>query len=449
MRFGTDGVRGRAHSELTEAMASDLGRAIARVFFGMPVVIGGDSRESSPAFISAVSNGLLAGGSKVETLGVVPTPVVAAEAARTGAVGVVISASHNPYYDNGIKVFGPGGVKLSTAVEAEIEAEWHSTIESDGFGTTQGLTVMADGFELRRRYLDRIAAAIEHRSLNGMRVVIDAANGAASEFVGDVFSSVGADVIVINADPDGTNINDDCGATHTAGLQSAVRSYGADVGLALDGDADRLIAVDHDGNVVDGDRVIAILATDMRSRGTLVDDTVVVTVMTNLGFHRAMNELGINVVETPVGDRHVLEALVDGGFALGGEQSGHIIIPAHATTGDGMLTGVVLLDAVARSGRSLAELSATAMRSYPQVLVNVEVPVRGEVPDEAIREIRNELELELGEHGRILIRPSGTEPLVRVMVEAARQPDAERIASTLADAIRGAFGPTDAQVGEE
>ncbi len=449
MRFGTDGVRGRAHSELTEAMASDLGRAIARVFFGMPVVIGGDSRESSPAFISAVSNGLLAGGSKVETLGVVPTPVVAAEAARTGAVGVVISASHNPYYDNGIKVFGPGGVKLSTAVEAEIEAEWHSTIESDGFGTTQGLTVMADGFELRRRYLDRIAAAIEHRSLNGMRVVIDAANGAASEFVGDVFSSVGADVIVINADPDGTNINDDCGATHTAGLQSAVRSCGADVGLALDGDADRLIAVDHDGNVVDGDRVIAILATDMRSRGTLVDDTVVVTVMTNLGFHQAMNESGINVVETPVGDRHVLEALVDGGFALGGEQSGHIIIPAHATTGDGMLTGVVLLDAVARSGRSLAELSATAMSSYPQVLVNVEVPVRGEVPDEAIREIRNELESELGEDGRILIRPSGTEPLVRVMVEAARQPDAERIASTLAEAIRGAFGPTDAQVGEE
>lgn len=449
MRFGTDGVRGRAHSELTEAMASDLGRAIARVFFGMPVVIGGDSRESSPAFISAVSNGLLAGGSKVESLGVVPTPVVAAEAARTGAVGVVISASHNPYYDNGIKVFGPGGVKLSTAVEAEIEAEWHSTIESDGFGTTQGLTVMADGFELRRRYLDRIAAAIEHRSLNGMRVVIDAANGAASEFVGDVFSSVGADVIVINADPDGTNINDDCGATHTAGLQSAVRSYGADVGLALDGDADRLIAVDHDGNVVDGDRVIAILATDMRLRGTLVDDTVVVTVMTNLGFHQAMNESGINVVETPVGDRHVLEALVDGGFALGGEQSGHIIIPAHATTGDGMLTGVVLLDAVARSGRSLAELSATAMSSYPQVLVNVEVPVRGEVPDEAIREIRNELESELGEDGRILIRPSGTEPLVRVMVEAARQPDAERIASTLAEAIRGAFGPTDAQVSEE
>lgn len=449
MRFGTDGVRGRAHSELTEAMASDLGRAIARVFFGMPVVIGGDSRESTPAFISAVSNGLLAGGSKVESLGVVPTPVVAAEAARTGAVGVVISASHNPYFDNGIKVFGPGGVKLSTAVEAEIEAEWHSTIESDGVGTTQGLTVMADGFELRRRYLDRIAAAIEHRSLNGMRVVIDAANGAASEFVGDVFSSVGADVIVINADPDGTNINDDCGATHTAGLQSAVRSYGADVGLALDGDADRLIAVDHDGNVVDGDRVIAILATDMRSRRTLVDDTVVVTVMTNLGFHQAMNESGINVVETPVGDRHVLEALVDGGFALGGEQSGHIIIPAHATTGDGMLTGVVLLDAVARSGRSLAELSATAMSSYPQVLVNVEVPVRGEVPDEAIREIRNELESELGEDGRILIRPSGTEPLVRVMVEAARQPDAERIASTLAEAIRGAFGPTDAQVSEE
>ena len=449
MRFGTDGVRGRAHSELTEAMASDLGRAIARVFFGTPAVIGGDSRESTPAFISAVSNGLLDGGSRVETLGIVPTPIVAAEASRTGAIGVVISASHNPYYDNGIKVFGPGGAKLSTDVEAQIEAEWHSSSIPGALPTERNSVVEGDAAAIQNRYLDRMSSSIERRSLNGMRVVIDAANGAASELAGEVFASVGADVIVMNADPDGTNINDDCGATHTAGLQSAVLSYGADVGLALDGDADRLIAVDHQGNVVDGDRVIAILAADMRSRGALVDDTVVVTVMANLGFHRAMNTAGIRVLETPVGDRHVLEALVDGGFSLGGEQSGHIISPQHATTGDGMLTGVVLLDAVMRSGRSLAELSATSMTSFPQVLVNVEVPVRGEVPEDAIREVRAELEAELGDDGRILIRPSGTEPLVRVMVEAADQCDAERIATMLADEIRSAFEPTDEQGDEE
>jgi phosphoglucosamine mutase len=254
---------------------------------------------------------------------------------------------------------------------------------------------------------------------------------------------------VINADPNGTNINDDCGATHTEALQSAVMSFGADVGLALDGDADRLIAVDHAGHVVDGDRVIAILATDMRARDKLAADTVVVTVMANLGFHRAMSDAGISVLETPVGDRHVLEALAGGGFSLGGEQSGHIIIPEHATTGDGMLTGVVLLDAVTRSGRSLADLSAASMTAFPQILINVEVPVRGEVPEDAIRGIRQQLEAELGDDGRILIRPSGTEPLVRVMVEAAQQDDAERVAHTLADAVRTAFEPTDAQVDEE
>ena len=449
MRFGTDGVRGRAHSELTEAMASDLGRAIARVFFGTPVVIGGDSRESTPAFIAAVSEGLIDSGATVETLGMVPTPIVAAEAASRHAVGVVISASHNPYYDNGIKVFGPGGVKLSTEVEAQIEDQWHSVTPSETPRTELGSLVQGDVDSVRSRYLELIQRSIEHRTLDGLRVVLDAANGAASELAGEVFAAVGADVIVINADPNGTNINDECGATHTEALQSAVVSVGADVGLALDGDADRLIAVDHAGQVVDGDRVIAILATDMRARNKLAEDTVVVTVMANLGFHRAMNDAGITVLETPVGDRHVLEALAKGGFSLGGEQSGHIIIPEHATTGDGMLTGVVLLDAVVRSGRSLADLSAASMTAFPQVLINVEVPVRGEVPEDAIRGIRQQLEAELGDDGRMLIRPSGTEPLVRVMVEAAHRDDAERIAQTLADAVRTAYEPTDAHGDEE
>ena len=449
MRFGTDGVRGRAHSELTEAMASDLGRAIARVFFETPVVIGGDSRESTPAFITAVSQGLINGGAEVESLGMVPTPVVAAESSRRNAVGVVISASHNPFFDNGIKVFGPGGVKLSTETEAQIEAEWNRQDASDEVAKPSGNMTTGEMADVQVRYLERITSAIEQRSLQGIRVVIDAANGAASQLAGEVFASVGADVIVIHADPNGTNINDGCGATHTQSLQEAVLAYGADVGLALDGDADRLIAVDHLGNLVDGDRVIAILASDMRSRGMLTGNTVVVTVMANLGFRRAMTTAGIEVVETPVGDRHVLEALIEGGFSLGGEQSGHIIIPAHATTGDGMLTGVVLLDAVVRSGQSLAELSSASMKSYPQVLFNVPVPVRGEVPDEAIREVRQELEGELGDDGRILIRPSGTEPLVRVMVEAALQADAERIATTLADAIERSYEPMNDDDGDE
>jgi len=396
-----------------------------------------------------VSQGLIGGGAEVESLGMVPTPVVAAESARRDAVGVVVSASHNPFFDNGIKVFGPGGVKLSTEIEAQIEAEWNRQNASDVVVEPSGNVTTGEMVDVRVRYLERITSAIEQRALQGIRVVVDAANGAASELAGEVFASVGADVIVIHADPNGTNINDGCGATHTQSLQEAVRAYGADVGLALDGDADRLIAVDHLGNVVDGDRVIAILASDMRSRGMLTGNAVVVTVMANLGFRRAMTIAGIEVVETPVGDRHVLEALIDGGFSLGGEQSGHIIIPAHATTGDGMLTGVVLLDAVIRLGQSLAELSSASMNSYPQVLINVPVSVRGEVPDEAIREVRQELEGELGEDGRILIRPSGTEPLVRVMVEAAHQADAERIATTLADAIERSYEPKNDDDGDE
>ena len=269
--------------------------------FGTPVVIGGDSRESTPAFITAVSQGLINGGAEVESLGIVPTPIVAAESSRRNAVGVVISASHNPFFDNGIKVFGPGGVKLSTETEAQIEAEWNRQDASDEVAKPSGNLTTGEMADVQVRYLERITSAIEQRSLQGIRVVIDAANGAASELAGEVFASVGADVIVIHADPNGTNINEGCGATHTQSLQEAVLAYGADVGLALDGDADRLIAVDHLGSLVDGDRVIAILASDMRLRGMLTGNTVVVTVMANLGFRRAMNTAGIEVVETTRG----------------------------------------------------------------------------------------------------------------------------------------------------
>ncbi len=277
---------------------------------------------------------------------------------------------------------------------------------------------------------------LEGRRLDGLRIVVDTANGAASRTAGPVLAATGADVVVIHADPDGRNINAGCGATDPTSLAAAVREHGADLGLALDGDADRLVAVDHTGAVVDGDHIIAICARDLRDRGALRHDTVVVTVMTNLGFRLGMEDAGINVVETAVGDRYVLEALASGGYSLGGEQSGHVILPDRATTGDGLLTGVVLADAVVRSGRPLADLAAAAMTRLPQTLVNV--PVGDPMPDAADRvgEHIAKVEAELGDHGRVLVRPSGTEPLVRVMVEAPTQDQADSAAESIAAAIR-------------
>jgi phosphoglucosamine mutase len=438
MRFGTDGVRGAANTELTAEFALRLGRAAARVLGGGSenrlAVIGGDTRESTPMFDAALSAGLASEGLHVTRLGVVPTPLVAFEAQRQGAIGAVVSASHNGFGDNGIKIFAAGGLKLSDELERRIEAELE--LLTDPLGDPGTITTALDPTP----YIDHVLGMLEGRRLDGLRVVIDAANGAAHVVAPDVLRAAGADVIVVADTPDGRNINDGCGATVPSFVADAVVASGADVGVALDGDADRLIAVDHRGDVVDGDHILAITATDLRDRRVLRDDTVVVTVMTNLGFHLAMRQSGIRVVQTAVGDRYVLEALNEGGYSLGGEQSGHVIFADHATTGDGLLTAVALLDTVKRSGRSLESLAASAMTSLPQVLVNIRVTDR--VPDAADR-LADEIaaaERRLGSTGRVLVRASGTEPLVRVMVEAATSDEAGAVADALAAAAIRHFG---------
>jgi len=438
MKFGTDGVRGVALSELTTDFATRLGRAAARVLGTdgvTSVVVGGDTRESTDILDRALCDGFAAEGLEVIRLGVAPTPQVAFEAQRRDALGAVVSASHNTWTDNGIKLFARGGVKLADEVERRIEAELTALAVAPAPAPDRAGRVL-DASADHEAYIAHVVGFLDGVRLDGVRIVLDAANGAASVIGAEVLRAAGADVIVVAASPDGRNINDDCGATAPSLVAAAVLEHGADVGIALDGDADRLIAVDHTGRVVDGDHIIAIAANDLRSRGELRHDTVVVTVMTNLGFRLAMRDTGIEVVETGVGDRYVLEALGAGGFSLGGEQSGHVIFADHATTGDGILTAVALLDAVKRAARPLAEIAAEAMTSLPQVLVNVRVAQR--LPDVADRLAADiaAAELDLGDTGRILVRASGTEPLVRVMVEAPTHDQAQRVAEGLADAAR-------------
>jgi phosphoglucosamine mutase len=436
MKFGTDGVRGVALSELTTEFATRLGRAAARVLAddgAASVVVGGDTRESTGAIDRALCAGFAAEGLDVIRLGVAPTPQVAFEAQRRHAIGAVVSASHNPWADNGIKLFARGGRKLADAVERRIESELAA---AGDLAASRSAGSIVDAGADHDAYVDHVMAFREGLRLDGLKIVLDAANGAAHRIGPDVLRAAGAEVVVIADTPNGRNINDTCGATAPALVAAAVIEHGADVGIALDGDADRLIAVDHTGNVVDGDHIIAIVANDLRARGELNHETVVVTVMTNLGFRLAMTEAGITVVETAVGDRYVLEALGAGGFSLGGEQSGHVIFADHATTGDGILTAVALLDAVKRAGRPLADIAADTMTSLPQVLVNVRVSQR--MPDAADR-LAVEIaaaEASLGDTGRILVRASGTEPLVRVMVEAPTHDVAQQVADALADVAR-------------
>ncbi len=438
MRFGTDGVRGVANTELTAEFALRLGRAAARVLGGdgvRSVIVGGDTRVSTPMLDAALSAGFASEGIDVVRLGVVPTPMVAFVAQRLRAMGAMVSASHNQYHDNGIKLFAAGGTKLSDDVEAAIEQE----LDALQTPVVQPGTIFPVDGSHAADYVDHVSQIATSGGTGGSRIVVDAANGAAYRLAREVFERIGADVVLVGDAPNGTNINDGCGATAPDALAVAVRQHGADLGIALDGDADRLIAVDHTGAIVDGDHIIAICALDMRSRGLLHHGAVAVTTMTNLGFHLAMRDAGINVVTTDVGDRYVLEALAAQGLALGGEQSGHVIFADRATTGDGMLTGVALVDIVARSGRSLADLATSAMTSLPQVLVNVKVAQR--VPD-AVELLHDEVtraETELRGLGRILVRASGTEPLIRVMVEAPTAEQAETVAAELAAVVRRRF----------
>lgn len=439
LKFGTDGVRGVANLELTPELVLALGRAAARVLPSWRFVVGRDTRRSGPLLEAALVAGLTAEGAEVVLLGVVPTPAVAWVAAAEGIAGAVISASHNSFEDNGVKLFSTGGKKLSDEVEAALEDELHSILRheaSKAARTGDAVGTVVDGAHEVDRWAASVAASIDGRRLSGLRIVVDCANGAAARIGPQVLRSLGADVIVLHDGPDGTNINAGCGSTHPEELQQVVMAQGADAGIAFDGDADRALAVDAAGRLIDGDQIIAVTAIDRRERGLLVDDTVVVTVMTNLGFRLGMAERGVKVLEVPVGDRFVLEAIDAGGFSLGGEQSGHVIFADRATTGDGLLTAVQLLDVLARSGRSLAELADDAMTRLPQVLHNVRVSgVAAEVAARVAGEV-SEVEAELGDHGRVLIRASGTEPLVRVMVEAPTHDQAEAAASRLVAAVQ-------------
>jgi phosphoglucosamine mutase len=444
LRFGTDGVRGHA-DELTDELVTALGRAAARVLApGLRAaqserfVIGRDPRASGPRIEAALVRGLAAEHVAAELIGVAPTPAVAWIAAARGVPAAMISASHNAFHDNGIKFFAPGGRKLSDETEQQLEDALDALVGAP----VPPATALAPepGTGDLDRYELAIGASIAPRTLDGLQVVIDCANGAASTVAPRVLERLGVGLEVLHAAPDGRNINDACGSTHPEALAEAVVRTGADAGLAFDGDADRVLAVDETGSLVDGDHLIAICARDLRDRGRLRHDTVVVTVMTNLGFRLAMAEQDITVVETGVGDRHVLEALEEGHFSLGGEQSGHVIFRDLATTGDGLLTGLQVLDVLARRGEVFSGLAREAMTSVPQVLRNVVVAQRDPAIVEAIAAEIGVVEAELGADGRVLVRPSGTEPLVRVMVEALDADQAEAAAARLVHAVEQATG---------
>jgi phosphoglucosamine mutase len=462
--FGTDGVRGVVGRDLTARLAMDLAAAAAdtlaqagafaaaRAARRRPLaLVGRDPRASGEFLEAAVVAGLAEAGVDVLRLGVIPTPAVAYLTAELAAeFGVMLSASHNPAHDNGIKFFGRGGLKLPDDVEDDIEARIRQRGSAPPTPPAGGFGRVSDGVAERGRYVDHLVSSLHEAGawsgvvtgppgalpLSGLRVVVDCAHGAAYEIGPEVFRRAGAEVIAIGAEPDGENINQGCGSTALGTLSAAVTAHSADAGIAQDGDADRCLAVDAEGNAIDGDQILAILALGFKEAGRLSHDTVVTTVMSNLGFRLAMRDAGIRVVETTVGDRYVLEAMRAGEYVLGGEQSGHIILLDHATTGDGILTGLQLLGTVARSGQPLSAL-AKVMTRYPQVLINVQGVDKSRVataPELAAAVAA--AETQLGTFGRVLVRPSGTEPAVRIMVEAADEVQANRVAGQLAESVR-------------
>ncbi len=435
LHFGTDGVRGVAIDELTPELARDLARATSRVLQPVAVVIGRDTRESGPALEKAIIDGCAAEGVPVYLLGVAPTPAVAFASERNGWVGIAITASHNPWADNGIKVFASGGVKLDDAEQIEIERVWHALTAEPA---PVALGTVHDASHIVAEYATHRFNVIGG-SLAGLSVVLDCAHGAMSSVAAEVFHVAGASVEVINASPNGRNINEQCGATSPQALAQHVIATRADLGIAFDGDGDRLMAVTATGRVIDGDYLMAIAALDLSSRGLLRNKGVAVTVMSNLGFHHAMRNHDVDVVVTPVGDRNVLVALDEYDFVLGGEQSGHIVHRAHATTGDGLLAALVLCEYLVRSKESLDE-AVTIMETYPQVLINVRTENRVHDPVADIASQIAAAEKELGDEGRILVRASGTEPLVRVMVEAANESLAHSTAEALALALIAVHG---------
>ena len=440
--FGTDGVRGLANGLLTAELATNLGVAAAQVLgergefsshkSDRPfAIVGRDPRASGEFLQSAISAGLASAGVDVLDVGILPTPAVAFLTDLTGAdLGVMLSASHNAMPDNGIKFFARGGVKLDDTIEDAIEA--HLDVVSE-LPTGAGVGRIRSEHDLVEKYLHHLNSSISN-SLEGLTVVVDGANGSASLVGPEALRRAGAQVISIHCEPNGLNINENCGSTHMDDLFAAVVKHGADLGIAHDGDADRCLAVDADGNFVDGDQILAILASGRKTRGALVGNTVVATVMSNLGFNIAMKELEIEVIAAAVGDRYVLEEMRTGGFTIGGEQSGHVVLSEFATTGDGVLTALHLMSEMKATGKSMAELAAIVNR-LPQVLINVPNVDKSAVSKSAVSEAVAKLEQELGSTGRILLRPSGTEPLIRVMVEAATADQAQKVAKELAEVV--------------
>lgn len=438
--FGTDGVRGLANRDITADLALQLGTAAARVLTARrtddsrpQAIIGRDTRQSGAMLAQAVAAGLAAAGVDVTHVNVVSTPAIAfLTSSGDYDLGVMISASHNAMPDNGIKFFAHNGYKLEDATEDVIEEclgeDWDRPV-----GEAVGR--ISEDYELAAHaYIEHLLTAVEV-DLSGLRIAVDCANGAASDLGPQALRQAGADVVVINASPDGKNINDACGSTHPEQLQALTVASEADFGVAFDGDADRCLAVDHTGALVDGDQIMGVLAAGMKRHGTLASDTLVVTVMSNLGLLIAMKEAGIAIKQTGVGDRYVLEEMRSGGFTLGGEQSGHVIASQFATTGDGVLTALLLAQEVARTGRTLADLAGIVTR-LPQILINVPgVDKDRAATDEGLAEAVAQAEAELGDTGRVLLRPSGTEPLVRVMVEAATQAEADNVAHRLAEVV--------------
>ncbi len=445
-RFGTDGVRGVANTELTPEIVMSLGRAAARELTGDTFLVGRDTRRSGLQLFGALAAGLAAEGADVIDLGVLPTPAVALASAQRNLPAAMISASHNPFHDNGIKFFSPGGRKLDDATEHRIDAVYgvllSRTLAEPVPGSNSELSgarvgwVHDDNGAAVAAYIAHVTDVLDGRRLTGLHVVVDAANGALSALAGPVLNGLGATVTMLHNAPDGININAGCGSTHLQSLMDEVRRTGADLGLGFDGDADRCLACDAAGELIDGDQIMAMLAIDLRSRSQLLDDTVVVTVMTNLGFKLAMQREGLNVIETKVGDRYVLEALEAGSYSLGGEQSGHVIMTRYASTGDGLLTGVAVMDLMARTGRSLAGLGSVMVR-LPQVLRNVRGVDRSKLADATpLWDAVSAAETEMAGSGRVLIRPSGTEPFVRVMVEAQTAEQAEAVTAHLCSVVQ-------------
>ncbi len=441
--FGTDGVRGEANLELTPELAYRLGRAAALYFSKAgrnrpEILIGRDTRISGPMFVSALATGICSAGGHAIIAGVIPTPAIAYLAKKHKmAAGIVVSASHNPFGDNGIKFFGGDGYKLPDEVEDEIEKIVRHLEEKDDFYRPSGPSVGSLNYrkDLLQEYIDYVLSTTDVR-LDGLKIVLDCANGAAYEAMPTVLRALGAELTVIHDEPTGVNINDACGSTHLESLIRKVKETGADIGVAHDGDADRCLCVDEKGNVIDGDRMLVLCGLALKEKGSLPGDTIVTTVMANIGFHKAVKAAGCRVEVTKVGDRYVLEAMRAKGYILGGEQSGHIIFGNLATTGDGLVTALQVLGVLKRSGGPASKLTAM-MKSYPQLLVNVEVKTKeGWEENAAIRKAIEAEENLLGDNGRILVRPSGTEPLIRVMAEGPEQGQLEEVCQRIADVVR-------------